>query len=269
MIVISSNPVLGPGPEVIDARNPRIGWHNLVRFDNIFSDEELVDEPSRNVANPVTYLRWRAETTAVQQLQVVLDEAEDVDYFAFAKHNFGSSGATFKFQKSSNGTDWTDVTALTGVNTDKVYIREFPTEFASYFRLLITPGTVPPSIGILYVGRILALQRRIYVGHTPLPYGRKWEISTGLSERGEFLGRTKRREFLESSVDMRNIKPDWYRTYMEPFVEAAAVTPFFWAWRPGDYPLETGYAWVMGDITPSNERPNGMMQFSFAMQGVP
>jgi hypothetical protein len=268
MIVISSNPVLGAGPETVDARNPRIGWHNLVRADNIFSLEETVDEPSRNVANPTTYLKWRGETIADQWLMVTLDAAEDVDYFAIAKHNLGSSGAFIKFQSSTNGTDWFDVTALTGLNTDFVYIREFVPVFASYFRLWIEPGTVPPSVGVFYVGHILKLQRRIYVGHVPLTYGRVTSVSTGLSEVGEFLGRTKRREFLESSVDMQNIKPDWYRTEMEPFVEQAAVTPFFWAWRPGDYPFETGYAWLMGDVQPANQRPNGMMQFSFKMQGV-
>lgn len=268
MIVITSSPVVGPGPETIDARNPRIGWHNLVRFDNVFADEETDDEPVRNLANPLTYRFWRGQTTDEQLVQVNLDAAEDVDYFAIAKHNLGSSGAFLTFQSSTNGTDWSTVVASFGLNDDFVMIREFNSVFAGYFRLLITPGVVPPSIGVLYVGRILAMQRRLYVGHTPFPQARSTDVSSGRSENGQFLGRVLRREFLETGADFQNLTPAWFRTNVDPFIESARVNPFFWAWRPGDYPFETGFAWLKSDPQVSNQRSNGMMQMSFQFQGV-
>lgn len=269
MIVISSSPVLAPvSSDTIDARNPRIGWHNLVRFDNVIADEQTDDEPVINIANPTTYLLWRGQTTNEQSVFVTLESAATIDYFAIAKHNFGSSGATLAFQSSVDGSSWTTRVSAFALNTDDVMIREFDPVTAGFFRLLITPGVVPPSIGVLYIGEILALQRRIYVGHTPLPYGRNTTVSTGRSESGHFLGRVLRRQFLESAVDLQNITPDWYRAEMDPFIDAARVSPFFWAWRPGDYPFETGYAWLMDDPRVSNQRPNGMMQASFSMQGI-
>jgi hypothetical protein len=268
MIVIGSSPVLGPAGTVPDARNPRIGWHNLVRFNNVTADEATDDEPITNIANPATYLLWRGLTTAEQSVQLSLDVAEDVNYFAIAKHNLGSSGAFLSFESSTNGTDWDEVVAPFALNNDTVMIREFDPVTAAYFRLLITPGVVPPSIGVLYIGNILVLQRRLYVGHTPFPYGRKSVVSTGFSESGQFLGRIRRRETFESSIELPNITPEWYRAEMEPFIEVASVTPFFWAWRPGDYPFETGYAWLTGNADVSNLLPNGMMKVSLSMQGI-
>jgi hypothetical protein len=268
MIHISSSVVLGPLGDPVDARNPRIGWHNLVTAENVSADEQADDEPAVNLANPATYLKWRGTTTDEQSVQVTLSSAADVNYFAIAKHNLGSSGATIQFQSSTDGSTWDDVTSAIVLNTNYVVIYEFDTVFAQYFRLLITPGSEPPSIAVLYIGEILILQRRIYVGHTPFPFGRKTTVSNGRSESGEFLGRVLRRQFLESSVDMQNLTPTWYRQYFEPFVESAKTQPFFWSWRPGSYPNECGYAWLTDDVKPQNSRSNGMMSVSFSMQGV-
>lgn len=267
MIVISSSVVLSP-TGAVDARNPRIGWHNLVSATNVSADEEAEDEPAVNIANPATYLRWRGETTNEQSVQVSLTAARDVNYFAIAKHNLGSSGATLTFQYSTDGSTWIEVTAPQVLNTDYVVMHEFDPVFASFFRLLITPGSEPPSIAVLYIGETLVLQRRIYVGHTPMPFGRKTTVSNGRSESGEFLGRVLRREFLESSADLKNITPQWYRQYMEPFIKSARTQPFFFAWRPQSYPGEVCYAWLSDDARMSNQLPNGFVQCSFSMQGI-
>jgi hypothetical protein len=268
MIHISSSVVLGPLGDAIDARNPRIGWHNLVTPDAVTADEEADNEPAVNIANPATYLRWRGTTTNEQSVQLTLPVAQDVNYFAIAKHNLGSTAATLRFQSSTDGSTWSDVTSAIVLNTDYAVIYEFDSVFARYFRLLITPGSAPPSIAVWYVGQILVLQRRIYVGHTPLPYGRKTTVSTGRSESGEFLGRVHRRTFLESSVDLQNITPTWYRQFFEPFAQAAITRPFFWCWRPASYPDECGYAWLTDDIKMQNARANGMVSVSFSMQGI-
>lgn len=269
MIVISSSVVLpSSAAAAIDARNPRICWHNLVTPESVSADEEADGEPAVNIANPATYLRWRGTSTNQQSVQVTLASAKEVNYFAIAKHNLGSSGATIAFQSSTDGSTWSNVTAPAVLNSDYVVIHEFDTVFAQYYRLLITPGSEPPSIAVLYIGETLVLQRRIYVGHTPLPFGRKTAVSNGRSESGEFLGRVVRRQFLETSVDLQNITPSWYRQYFEPFAKAATTRPFFWSWRPASYPDECGYAWLADDTKMSNQRSNGYVQCSFNMQGI-
>lgn len=267
MIVISSSVVLSQ-TEAVDALNPRIGWRNIVTTANVTADEEADDEPVSNLGNPATYLAWRGTSIAQQSVMVALPVAQEVNYFAIAGHNLGSTGASVVFQSSTNGTDWESHAPEEVPANDHCIIHEFDPVFAQYFRLLITPGSEPPSIAVWYVGKTLVLQRRIYVGHTPLPYGRKSTISTGRSENGQFLGRVLRRETYETSVNMQNITPSWFRQNMEPFIRCARTKPFFFAWRPSQYPQEVGYAWLTDDVRMSNQRANGMVQMSFTMQAV-
>src|SRR5690606_14299113 len=206
-IVISSAVVLAATDEN-DPRKPRIGYHNLITADNIAADEETDDEPAVNIANPSTYLKWRGTTTGTQAVTVTLGSAADVNYFAIAKHNLGSTGATVKLQSSDDGSSWTDASDAVEPSTDYALICEFDTVFAKYFRLYIEPGSEAPSIAVMYLGEILPLQRTIYVGHSPITLSRSTIVSTGRAEAGQFLGRHIRREFIETSVDLQNLTPD-------------------------------------------------------------
>lgn len=271
MIVISDDIVLSAEAiqSGVTGNNPRIGYHNLVTEANVFADLEDADFPAVNMANPATYLKWKGEdSTSEQSVGVVLSPAQTVNYFGIARHNLGTIGSEYVFEYSNNGTTWTALTTPRVPADDFAIIHEFEDTFASHFRLTMTSNGDAPEIAVLYIGRILTLQRRIFVSHTPLIYGRDTTVSTGVSEEGEFLGRVVRREMFQSSVVMQNITGAFYRTYIDPFFYAAAHIPFFWAWRPLSYPLEVGYSWLQGDGKMVNQRPNGMVEISFQMQGI-
>jgi hypothetical protein len=51
-------------------------------------------------------------------------------------------------------------------------------------------------------------------------------------------------------------------------VLAARQIPFFFNWRPGDYPNESSYAWLTADPRPQNQSSNGMMQVQFDLEGI-
>jgi hypothetical protein len=267
MIHISSSVVLAQAGETINANNPRIGYHSVVTSTNVTASQEADGFPVANLANKATYLYWRGQNTSEQTITVALESAQEVNYFAIAKHNLGSTGATIAFETSEDGDSWDTVETIEP-SSDYALICEFDTVTSQFFRLTITPGDEAPGIAVLNIGRLLHLQRRIYVGHTPFPLGGKPTVSNGMSENGQFLGRILRRESFGSSVSMQNITPSWYRTWMVPFVEATKTKPFFWAWRPGSYPQEVGYAWLTNPVDVSNARANGMMEMSFKMQGV-
>jgi hypothetical protein len=199
---------------------------------------------------------------------VALSAAETVNYVGIASHNLGSTGASYVLQYSTDGLIWTDAIDQRMAADDAAILHEFDDVTARWYRLSLTPGSAVPSIAVLYIGRVLRLERRIYVGHTPIVYGRRYTVSSNYSENGQFLGRVLRRTTLSSSVSMENITPSFYRTDVDPFFQAASVTPFFFAWRPSDYPREVGFAWLTGDPEVTNQRPNGMMQIGFSMQGI-
>jgi hypothetical protein len=127
---------------------------------------------------------------------------------------------------------------------------------------------VTPYLAVLYAGELLLLQRRIYVGHTPIKFGRRLNLANHRSIDGNFLGRIVLSEKTETSIALKNLTSTWYRNYMEPFLLAAQEIPFFFAWRPGTYPTEVGYVWLTGDPVPVNQLSNGMMQVSFDVEGV-
>lgn len=268
MIFVSPN--LALAPYLQGANAGRIGYHSIVTASALSADEEAEGFPVTNLANPATYplAWWRATSTAVQYINVTAS-GTGIDYFGIAKHNLGSSGATVQLQGSDNGTDWTDVSLEVQPGSDFVLVVQFvPANYAQW-RLKLTPGSEAPYIGVLYVGTMLVLQRNIYVGHTPLPYGRRKTVLTGKSENGQFMGRIARREFLVSAVDLKNLTPGWFREFLDPFLEECqAGKPFFWAWRPGTYPTEVGYAWIDGSPAVTNQSPNGHMQAGWDMQGI-
>jgi hypothetical protein len=112
------------------------------------------------------------------------------------------------------------------------------------------------------------LQRRIYVGHRPLLFNERANLVSGRSEGGQFLGRIVLGSFNEGSISQSNVTPDFYRELVEPWRQSGVTRPFFFAWRPGDYPEEAAYCWGANDMEVSNQHPNGMMQFSLSVQGI-
>jgi hypothetical protein len=266
--MIYMTPAIALASSPSNANAPWIGYHSVVLGTNVSATSEAAGFTATNLGNTSTAEKWRGGDTSTQSVVVAEGNVEECDYFGLAKHNLGSTGATIKLQSSPDGSVWTDVTEDVMPATDYAIMYRFEAATHNFWRLLIVPGSAAPQIAVFYLGRLLVAQRSIYVNHTPLTLGRNQAVTTGRSDNGQFLGRVLRREFLKTSVQLNNLTPDWYRTYFDPFAEASSVAPFFWAWRPEDYPEEVGYAWIQGAITPSNARANGMMQVGFEMEGV-
>lgn len=270
MIIISDSVVLSTEEQAngIDGRNPRVGWHNLATQNNVFADQEDAAHPASYMGLPATYLYWKGEDTSDQTAGVALSTAKTVNYMALARHNLGTIAAEYVIESSTDGSSWDTITSPQVLANDNSLIQEFADTFASYFRISLSSMDDVPEIGVMYVGSILRLQRRLYVGHTPLVYGRKSKVSTSFSEDGQFLGRIVQSRRYESSISLQNLTPDWYRSYLEPFFHESVASPYFVAWRPSQYPAETGYVWNTSDPSVSNQRSNGMMQAEWSFQGI-
>ncbi len=189
---------------------------------------------------------------------------------------FHPDGIKFYIVGSSSGDvhqydiadEWFDITEDAIPENDGAIIHYFSNTNYSQYRIKLIPDETPPQVAHIKLGAALVLPQSIYVGHSPITLNRRTEIVTNTSENGQFLGRIEKRRYLQTAVDMAHIEPDFYRDYIDPFVEHAETGAFFFAWRPAGYPKEVGYGWTGGDITPENQMPNGMMQFSFNMKAV-
>lgn len=249
--------------------NPLIGWRNIVTVSNVTATQQMSTAPVTQLANPATYNPWSGTTAAEQVVQVSLEAAEAIDYVGIAVHNLGSAGITYHVEYSDDNAAWNPADSGVAPLSDGVILHVFDQVSAQFWRIRFEAGMDPPSIAVLYMGRILQIPRRIYVGHTPINMGRETDIRTGRSESGQFLGRVVKRRLYATSISVDNLEPDWYRANFDEFADAASGdTPFFFGWRPTTYWNEVGYAWAMRDIIPENQRSNGMMSVSFPIQGL-
>lgn len=258
----------------ITANNPRIGWHSVLTVDNITVTSEDPAAPLINIVNPATYLQWRALEEQADLEQIILTTLEEettIDYIGVYGHNFGSQAIELHVEYF-DGSEWQPcLEPFIPLDDDRVIFRTFDCVWSDQFRVRMVPDsgvTEPPEMAVLHLGRALTMPRRIYVGHTPMPFGREPRVTSGLSENGQFLGRVLESTGFETSVNFENLSPQWMRQHFDPFIKHCITRPYFWSWRPSTYEDEAAYAWFTQIPRPTNQRENGMMSVGWSMGGV-
>lgn len=270
-IVFSQALLTAPGG--LDLNAGVIGWQNFVTYESVTADSSSSLFPVTNLANPDTTLRWLSLITTVQYITVDVSPEDLIDYVGIARHNLGSGAIKVSVEAFISGV-WVEQYPQFTPTKDSPLVMRFLPVSADNVRIKLEPTAgVAPTIAALYVGKLLQLQRRIYVGHTPLPYGRETDYTNNVSETGDFQGRIELKKRLETSVQLQNLTPNWYRDSLDPFLRyvdegGGRSLPFFFAWRPLTYPLEVGYAWLTNNPKPVNQRSNGMMSINLSMAGL-
>lgn len=251
----------------INANNPRIGYHNLVVYGGVSADSEDPQYPAYNIANPATNLWWQA--TDDEETHVYFSFQPAVwNYFGIAGHNL--SGAIYQMQwRADEGDPWQDVIDEFSPGDNSAIVHIFENIVSGFARLKIIPAAgVPPKISVVYIGEYLTLPGRTYVGHKPINYARNTTVASGMSERGDFLGRVTQRTVLSNTLKQDNCPPDYYRSYIHPFALHAEVLPFFMAWRPAQYPDEVGFCWATNNIQMENSHANGFVRFDINVNAI-
>lgn len=281
-VVVSPGFVVSDGGYNFNADTPIIGYDNLLPASTVEATTEDDGYPALNLANPITHLRWRSAAgspSSEEYITVTFNPNVStplIDYLAIARHNLGSSQAIVSVEAAESEVgspgDWTEIVSERLLPDDGAAIFRFDKSayFAVRLRIQESQAAEPatPYIGVMYVGELLLLQRRIHTGHTPINYGRRQNIVNNRTINGDFAGRVILSRALETQVSLKNLTPDWYRQYMEPFLLDAQNNPFFFAWRPGTYPNEAGFCWLADDPQPVNQLSNGMMQIDLSLEGI-
>lgn len=273
MIIISSSLVLTA--DQFGPNSPVIGWHNLVTPANLAATSEDANFPVTNLANPATYLKWKAASVSASARFVTIthNTVDPIDYVGVARHNFGSGKVTVSlegYNTAPGGTpSWFTLVSDFLPADDAPIIMRFTLQSLIGVRIKMVPvTTVRQEIGVVYVGALLSMQRNLYVGHAPITMARRINATNGRSESGEFTGRIILGRKNASSASFNHLTPGWVRSRLKPFLLAAEEKPFFFAWRPTTYPNEVGYVWMTNDPEPVNEMGNGMMGVDLQFTGV-
>jgi hypothetical protein len=258
--VISSNLVI-TRQSLTSGNAGVIGYENLANASNITATSELLTRPITNVVIPATSYPWEASSASTQTI-TINTSGQTVDYIGIARHNLNQLGLTVTVK-------YNGITVVNSVVIGDVQAILFLQSEATpdTVQIIISGATEAPVIGVLYVGKALVLERNIYVGHTPITLGRDFDVINGVSENGQYLGEIVKKRMNSTSVSLKNLTPDWYRSMLDPFFANSPRIPAFWAWRPESYPAEVGYVWIEGNPKPTNELSNGMMAVTWNFKG--
>lgn len=271
MIIFPSGFLLTEDASAYPLKNARIGWRTWLRdlptsavSASSVAASSAADAPLR----PDTWEFWQPSALPAWWL-VDLGTAQQIDYVGIAGHTFGSSGCVVTVETSADGVTWRlfSGTAVTPTeDSPLLYLDDVQTH--RYLRVSITGGAVLPLMAVVYAGLVLKMPRSIYGGVSPITLSRETVLQHSLSRGGQFLGQGFRRHGVTGSASFRHLAAPWYRANFDPFVQSARQFPFFFGWRPADYPREVAYAWSDDDIRPSNMGVRDFMQVSFKMQGI-
>lgn len=288
-VVISDSLVVDPGADNLDGNSPIIGYVNRVTTTNIAATTEDASFPVTNVANVNTAQRWKSgegSPSSEEYITVTLAGGDAVDYVGIARHNFGTTKAAVSVEgvidEPGSPADWFELTSPVTLDDDGPVIFRFNPQSLYAVRLRIqesvaaSPAT--PYLGVMYVGLLLLVQRRIWANHVPVNLGRQLRFANLRSISSDFLGTVVLGETRRTQIALSNLTESWYRSYFEPFVAYAEQNPWFWAWRPSDYPLDCGFVWLTSDVQPVNQRgvrwrsdilqPDGLVSVTLDVEGV-
>lgn len=234
---------------------------------------ETSDHPATAMSNPSTAEYWQS-TLSDNSEAILFTATQPINYIAIQGHNLWDatdSDVVIKY-RANTGDAWTTHSTHqvidSGDGDKSPVIIAINETTGPYFRveLIANDATINPRAAVLYAGKMITFPRNLYVGHTPITYANQTRVVSGMSNNGQFLGRVIQRESKRTSVTLKSIPPDFFRTEVKPFIDRAKTHPFFWSWRGGDYPKEVSYSWLTGDVSVSNQSPNGDMEISFEME---
>lgn len=266
-LVISSALVVADASDGLSLDHPVIGWHNVVTSTTIVATAENASYPASNLANPATNLEWRGTTTGEQYLTVTTNEVDPIDYVAVAKHNWSTAGIAVSIEGFIDSV-WTEIVEEVILPDDGPALFRFTAQSLSQVRIKLAAGSVIPRAAVVYVGKLLVIERKVYAGHMPITDGIKVSVANGRSESGNFLGRIVLGEWRETTIPLSLITPAWFRANMRTFLKDGRDLPFFFAWRPETYPREVGYGYLTEDPTPTPTPPSHLLAFDLKVSGV-
>ena len=255
---------------------PIIFWDNLVSTANVQAESDA-DYPATNVANPSTALKWRHDgdtgspASAIEYflIDITRSGTDTINYVAIAGHNGNATGTAIGLEAQ----EWNSPIAgalslfepqIPGDDSPLIFM--FSPRELEGLRLVWVPTAEPLEMAVIYVGTYTVMDEGIQADHSPLAIANSYEVQSGRSENGQFLGRIVTSHMYSSTANFANIDEAWVRSDLVPFLNFAAENPFFYMWSPLSYPDDTNFAWLENDPQPVRDI-DGYWSVDLAMRG--
>lgn len=236
--------------------NPIFAWDNRAASAVVSTNRPSVAFPVENAVTGTTFDPFMPpQNPIISSPYVAMDfgSAYAPEFCAIAANNLAAIGVnTVLVQSSPDNTTWTNIATLvpTADPCDAVWLGSVTAR--RYWRVLISnlPALAEPRIGVVYLGGVLQMPRRLYSGISPILGPTEVELQSNVSAGGHLLGTAIVRRGARASFDFAWL-PDTFvrgaawRAFMAHF---AAGKPFFAAWRPTEMSADLYYMWRDGAI---------------------
>lgn len=258
MIIFSNAFVLSAAAAGETLLHPRIGYQTYGRDAGVIVtvSSETAAGPKDMPLEPSTIGYWQASALPATWM-IDFGATRSIDYVGLLG-DFATAGAAVKVETSMGDTAGSPpVQVWSALATEVSPPDDAPLMFldtarnARYMRITLTGAGAVPKLAVVYAGLSLWMMRPPEMGFVPAPLSRTTELYNAMSRGGQFLGQGIRKMGVEGGVSFQRLEHDWYRDAFDPFVRAARQFPYFFAWRPEDYPREVAYVWTTQDIHPS------------------
>lgn len=270
-------------------KTPRIGYSNLLPDSTVVASTSEAGFPVSALLNPLTYEFWKP-TSFPAEVTVDTGNSAPVGYIGLAAHNLCGCRVSVLYSVD-DGLNYEPAVSFELKNNNPVMVL-FPEVNAQLWRVTIEGWAFAPvfsanfvdqeygvaaydsadagdsRVGVMYLGKPLAMPYPIYGGHAPGVLSRNTLVQPNRSEGGQWLGRSVIRNGASADFDFNNLRAAWYRENFDPFVASAIEAPYFIGWRPRSYPGEVLYATTDADISPVNTGVADRMSVQFTAQGV-
>ena len=256
---------------------PIIGWHSVLRTQDITASSSATARPVINLWAPDTAMLWEP-TADNASLTLFNSTGNPVDYIGLVRHNFAADGISYKIDVSGDNTTCAALKALKAIADGGPIIDVFAPTIGPYFKITFShSGGVKPRLAHIKLGELLTLPRNQFVGQKPSELALYAEGTTQMSENGQYLGRINTATFRKGSCSQKNITQAFVYSKIKPFSahanctganKAVAQGAYLYAWRPAAWPDDVIYGWTASTIHASNEQPNGMMAVDFDIEAI-
>lgn len=251
--------------ETRDAWLPRIGYQSILPTGTITASSAQFGHSADLVADPFTDTAWIGEEGEGEWwLQVSGGEADYAGLMAWDLF-----GANVRLQASNDGAEWFDVAGPV-MTPDRVLVFLFERQTHAHWRWLFQGATEnprPPQIANASLGVALVLDHGFPIGFEPPRQARNNTISNNTTEQGHFVGRSRIRRGIETTLSLGQVADSWVREAWEPFIDHAETRPFYLLWSPLQWPTEAAFVWSHGRYRKPRYSSPRHMDVSLSVQG--
>lgn len=209
-----------------------------------------------NAGDWFTWDSWKPASSGASYLEIALDTAAKVDYFAVFGHNLGETDSQMRLYYSTDG--GVNYSALSSLYEDifdsHVIFETFTAVTVTHYRLVLYCPSEIASIAVVAMGERLELPKAAPLNVSPAPYSFGNTYLSSKSDTGRLLGRTLLRKESEVMIEAKMLSPTWVRDYWLPFIEHAEAKAFFYSWNYEDFPDDTAYCYIDSKADPVKYR---------------